>query len=411
MIGIPALLGNPPAFSETVPVARPTMPSGPDVLERIGATLRSGQVTNGAQVRAFEEETAEFLNVPHVVAVSSCTTGLLLLLRCLGLRGKVVVPSFTFMATGHAVVWNGMELVFADSDPLTCTLDPESVAAVAPGAAAILAVHTFGAPCDTERLQAVANDSGSVLLFDAAHGFGGRYPDGTMIGSKGLAEVFSLSPTKTLSAGEGGLISTGDASLARDLRTARVYGNAGGYDATMVGLSGRLPEMAAILGRAALPMLPSWLSRRRELAARYQRNLSGIPGLGFQSIMTGAESSVKDFTVRVDPEFGLERDELATALAAENVETRPYFDPPLHRQAVYRNVPVVTSLAGTDRLSATSLTLPMHSLMQSSLVDRICAVIHDIHRHAERIAGVLRAADPAPQPVTAVSSPERTGIA
>jgi dTDP-4-amino-4,6-dideoxygalactose transaminase len=197
----PATLGGTPAFPEPLPLIRPTLPANEQVLPRIGAILSTGMLTNGAQVRIFEERVAEYLDVQHVVAVSNATTGLMLLLKVLDLAGPVVVPSFTFMASGHAVRWNSLPISFADSDPRTCTIDVASAeSAAGRDAAAILATHTYGAPCDVDGLAKVAERTGSVLLFDAAHGFGARYPDGTMIGSKGLAEVFSLSPTKTLKA-------------------------------------------------------------------------------------------------------------------------------------------------------------------------------------------------------------------
>lgn len=377
-----AVLGGTPEFAEPVPMVRPTLPPREAVMARAAGMFASGQITNAEQVRAFEDELAEFLGVGHVVVVANCTTGLMLVLRCLGLSGDVVVPSFTFMASGHAALWNGLGVRFADSDLRTCTIDPASAADAARGSAAILATHTFGAPCDVDALARL----GIPVVFDAAHAFGSRYPDGTMVGTKGVAEVFSLSPTKPLSAGEGGVVATGDADLARDLRVARDYGNPGDYNARFVGLNGRLPELSAALGRTALESFPYWAERRRDLVKRYLAALEDVPGIGLQEIPGGAVSVYKDFAVRIDPGFGLPRDTVARALAAEQVATRPYFDPPLHRQDAYRSFVPATPLTGTERLSRSMLTLPLYSHMDQDSVDRVCELLREIHVNRNEVA-------------------------
>ncbi|MBM7776056.1 dTDP-4-amino-4,6-dideoxygalactose transaminase [Actinokineospora baliensis] len=383
----PAALGGPPAFDEPLPLIRPALPAADDLLAGVGAVLGSGMITNGAEVRRFEGLAAEYLGVPNVVAVSNCTTGLMLVLRCLDLSGPVVVPSFTFIASGHAVRWNGLPVVFADSDPRTATIDPSSLPDN--GFSAILATHTYGSPCAVDELSARAERAGAVLLFDAAHGFGARYPDGSMVGSKGLAEVFSLSPTKTLTTGEGGLIATADDGLARQLRVAREYGNPGNYDSVLLGLNGRMTEIAALLGNAALPQLPGWLEQRHSLVDRYLKSLSGIPGLSFQEVPAGAVSSYKDFTVRVGADFGLTRDELAACLRAERISTRSYFDPPLHRQTAYADVPACP-LPGTEELARTMITLPLSTHLAAAAVDRVCDTVARVHEHSAEIAESLR---------------------
>ncbi len=381
------MLGGTPAFDEPLPLIRPALPDDADLPARIGAVLDSGMITNAVEVRRFEQVTAEYLGVPNVVAVSNCTTGLMLLLRCLDVGGPVVVPSFTFIASGHAVRWNGLPVVFADSDPRTATIDPASVPDG--GFSAILATHTYGSPCAVDELSARAEQAGAVLLFDAAHGFGARYPDGSMVGSKGLAEVFSLSPTKTLTTGEGGLVTTGDDELARQLRVARDYGNPGNYDSVLLGLNGRMTEIAALLGTAALPRFPGWLEQRHHLVERYVKSLAGVPGLSFQEIPAGAVSSYKDFTVRVGADFGLTRDELADCLRAERISTRAYFDPPLHRQTVYADVPA-GPLPGTEELARTMITLPLSTRLAAAAVDRVCDAITRVHEHGTEIAQTLR---------------------
>jgi dTDP-4-amino-4,6-dideoxygalactose transaminase len=387
---VPALLGGPVRFPVRVPVTRPTLTVDDSLMADIRAVLESGRLTCGARVAAFEQAVAEYLGVPHVVAVNSCTTGLVLVLQALGLRGEVILPSFTFMATGHAVLWNALTPAFADCDPHSYTLDPASVERAATGhLAAILAVHTFGVSCDVAALGELAAARGVPLVIDAAHAFGARYPNGAMVGGKATAEVFSLSPTKNLTIGEGGLVTTRSASLAAHLRVARDYGNPGDYHARFAGLNGRVTEVNAAIGLASLRDLPARLERRTELAGVYRRRLAAVPGLSFQTVPPGARSSYKDLVVAVDAgEFGLSRNRLAAALAAEGVDTRRYFDPPLHRQRAYsRRARLPAALPHTDRLAATLLTLPLYTDMDSAVVERICDIVEMAHAWREDLAG------------------------
>ncbi|MEU3721283.1 DegT/DnrJ/EryC1/StrS family aminotransferase [Streptomyces sp. NPDC031705] len=362
-----------------IPLVRPTVEPDSALLARMDDVLRSGMLTNGVWVRRFEEAVAEYLGVRHVVAVSNCTAGLMLVLRSIGRAKDVVVPGFTFMATGHVGAWNAQHLHFADSDPHTWTLDPAACAKAASAADAVVGMHTFGAPCDVDALQRAAGARVPVVL-DAAHGFGSRYPDGTMVGGKGLAEVFSLSPTKPLSAGEGGLVTTGDDNLAQELRTGRDYGNPGDYDARFVGLNARMPELSALVGLSALERFPHWLERRMTLVQRYRRHLADLPGLTFQDIPEGAGSSYKDLGVQVEPEaFGTDRAGVARVLSAEGISSRFYFDPPLHRQTAYRSETAPPTLPVTDRLAARMITLPLYSHMPEQDVDRVCDAVRRAH--------------------------------
>jgi len=328
--------------------------------------------------------------VEEVVAVSSGTSGLILVFRCLSLAGAVVLPSFTFMASGHAVLWNGLTPVFADCSIETRNLDPVSAeCSMNARTDALLAVHLFGGPADMESLQRVADGHGVPLVVDAAHGFGARYPDGSKVGSKGIAEVFSLSPTKPLSTGEGGLIATCDPAFARELRVAREYGNPGTHAAIILGLNARMTELAAVTGCRALEDLPFWLDRRRQLVERYRSQLGTLPGVVFQKIQEGAESSYKDVSLWIaERVFSLGRDTLIQVLAAENIPTRRYFDPPLHRQPVYSSYAVEGSLPNTEVLSAGCLTLPLYSHMPFEYIDAVSTAISRAYDHREEIAAL-----------------------
>ncbi|SFA92149.1 dTDP-4-amino-4,6-dideoxygalactose transaminase [Amycolatopsis marina] len=390
----PAILGGVPVRTDDLPVARPTLHTDTTLLGEIHDVLGSGMLTNGREVAKFERAVADFLEVEQVVAVSNCTTGLLLVLKCLGIRGQAVLPSFTFMATGHAAVWNGLEPVWADSDPRTCTLSPRSVAqATTAKTAVVLGVHTFGSPCDVDNLEVLTGGHGVPLVLDSAHAFGSRYRDGRPVGGRGTAEVFSLSPTKPLTTGEGGLISTNDAGLAAELRVAREYGNPGDYDSRFTGLNGRMGEIPALLGTHNLRHLPEVLDRRRGLAERYRERLAQLNGIAFPE--TVGQTTFKDFVILVDPaDFGLSRTDLAAVLRAERISTRAYFDPPLHRQRAYREHPPRLDLPGTEYLAGRALTLPLFAHMGDADVDQVCEAVEAAYEHSAAIIARL------PQPGT-----------
>lgn len=389
----PAILGGSPLLADDVPLTRPTGGVDDALLATFTEIITSGQLTKAGHLAALEEEVARFLGVAHAVVVSSCTSGLMLALRCLELRGPIVLPSFTFIATGHAAVWNELSPVFADIDPHTFALAPERVEeAMTDETAAIFAAHTFGAPADVAALGKIAARWGVPLVLDAAPAFGGRYPDGTMIGTAGAVEVFSLSPTKPFTTGEGGIITTADADLAQALRVGREYGNAGGYDSVFFGLNARMPELSAALGRHNLPALPGLLARRRELADRYRGGLSDVPGVGFQRVDPATQATYKDVCLTIDAAaFGVDRDTLVTALAAERIATRSYYDPPLHRQTAYRRRDTGTwSLPHTEQLAATAITVPLYAHMADEVVDGICTVIRRIHEYGPHINERIR---------------------
>ncbi|MCL6450610.1 MAG: DegT/DnrJ/EryC1/StrS family aminotransferase [Acetobacteraceae bacterium] len=391
----PSLLGGRPAFvGRGVPVARPTLPEPGLLMRGLVSILTGDSLTNGPTVQELERRAASYAGVPHAVAVSSCTAGLTLTLRCLGLEGEVILPSFTFCATAHAAAWNGLVPVFADIDPHTWNLDPRRVEeAVTPRTSAIVAVHVFGNPCAVEELEAIARRFGLALVVDAAHAFGSRRGP-RPVGCAGAAEVFSLSPTKVLVAGEGGLVTTRDPALAARLRDARNYGHSGDYDCHLVGMNARMGEMNALLARAGLELLEVWLARRERLVGLYREALNGLDGIEFQSIRPEDRSTFKDLTVCIDPDrFGLSRDELAVALEAEGISTKKYFYPPVHEQAVYRGRGLALHPPGlpvTARVSRRALSLPLYSHMPEEEIAIVAGAIRDIHREREAVRRWLR---------------------
>ncbi len=382
----PAILGGHPVFTDALPFNQPTLPPFSELAGDLETTFQSGMLTNGPCVSQLEERATEFCGRP-VVAVSSCTSGLMLTFKLLKLHGKVIVPSFTFFATSHALLWNGLTPLFVDIRPDTWTIDPAAVeAAITDEVSAIVAVDVFGNPCDKDRLARIADRHGVRLITDAAHSLGAEY-QGRPVGGFGDAEIFSLSPTKLAVAGEGGLVAVDDPELAEGLRVGRDYGNAGDYDCRIVGLNARMSEMHATVALAGLKALPANSANRRRIAQLYREGLSAVPGLIWQEVDDGNLSTFKDVAAVVDSEaFGASRDMVRRALEAEGIPTRTYFDPPAHRQKAYKGVhETAGALTHTDHLSANILCLPIFSHMLDEQVEAVCNAISRIHEHAALI--------------------------
>ena len=384
---LPAVLGGAPMVPEGLPLARPAVGDPARVAADVERTLRSGLMTNGPLVRELEGRAAEYLGVRHCIAVASCTAGLMIVLRAADLAGDVVLPSFTFAATAHAVAWNGLRPVFADVDPKTLTLDPDSVSrALGVRSSAILATHIYGTPCDVDRLETLAGDNGVRLFFDAAHAFGSRYR-GTRVGGFGDAEVFSLSPTKILIAAEGGIIATNDDVLAERCRIGRDYGNPGDYDCRFVGLNARMSELHAAVALASFEGLEQRVEERNRVARLYRSALEDVPGIAFPAVAPEDLSTYKDLTILVEPDgFGMEADGLGRALTAEGVETRRYYSPPVHSMRSYAGTAPRMPLPETIGASKRALSLPLWVGMEDEAVRRTAHAIRRIRRAAGQIS-------------------------
>jgi dTDP-4-amino-4,6-dideoxygalactose transaminase len=372
-----------------IPLAQPRVADPGAVAADVEKILSSGVLTNGPRVSELEERLAEFLGVRHCVAVSSCTAGLMLVMRVTDLTGDVILPSFSFAATAHAVAWNGLRPIFTDVDPETFTLSPDAVAeSIGVRTSAVLATHVYGTPCDVEELSDLAQRHGVRLFFDAAHALGSERA-GLRCGGFGDAEVFSLSPTKVLIAGEGGIIATNDDLLAERCRIGRNYGNPGNYDCQFVGLNARMSELHAAVALNSLSDLVERIARRNGLVDIYQAELSGIPGVRCVTPRAGDLSTYKDFTIVVDAErFGIDAAGLASGLDALGVETRRYYDPPIHRMRAYRSIGSTSGqLEVTERAASSVLSLPLWDQMEDYHPRLVAGAVRRIHEHVWRRQG------------------------
>jgi len=381
----PAILGGKPAFPELMDIVRPELPPLEKVEAGFREVLANGKITNNSRfVRAFELELAARTGTPTAVTANA-TLAIMLLLKGLGRRGDVVMPSFTFAATAHAARWSGFSVRFADIDPETWTLSPAAAeGACGPDTVAIMGVHVFGVPCDVDALADVAGRAGVPLLFDAAHAFGAAYR-GRPVGGLGQGEVLSFHATKLFGVGEGGAVCTRDPGWLEAVRGGRNFGLEGSGDCVEAGLNAKMSELFAIIGLSVLETFTERLAKRRRIGALLRERVGKLPGITLQRIPDDRESTHQNFAVLVDPAaFGLTRDELSEAMKAENVMTRKYFHPPLHDMTCYRAEAAEADLAETDQVAERVLCFPIFSNMTDAELDTMVSALERIH--ADRTA-------------------------
>jgi dTDP-4-amino-4,6-dideoxygalactose transaminase len=384
-----AIFGASPAFSTALHVGRPNIGNREHLFRRIEDILERRWLTNdGPCLKEFEQRISELVGVKHCIAVCNATVGLEIVIKALGLTGEVILPSFTFVATAHALRWFGITPVFCDIDPLTHNIDPARIAQAITGrTTGILGVHVWGRPCDVDALVDLARKHNLSLLFDAAHAFGCSYK-GTMVGNFGSAEIFSFHATKFVNAFEGGAVVTNDDTLATKLRLMRNFGFAGLDKVTSLGINGKMHEVSAAMGLVSLESVDSFVEVNHRNYELYRQQLSDLPGVSLTLYKPDEECNYQYVVLEIDESItGISRDLLDDALWAENVLSRRYFYPGCHRFEPYRTDQPRASewLTETERLSERVLCLPTGSAVGPEDIHTVSAMIKFIVKHHESI--------------------------
>lgn len=367
------------AFSAPLHVGRPNIGDRGRFLELTHGVLERSWLTNhGLLVQAFEQRLADYLGVRHCIVTANGTVGLELAIRALGLEGEVILPSLTFIATAHALQWQGIRPVFCDIDRHSYNIDPAAVERhLTTRTSGILGVHLYGRPCDISGLAAVARRHGLALLFDAAHAFGCTHQQ-RMIGHFGACEVFSFHATKVFNSFEGGAVATNDDDLARKIRLMQNFGFAGEDHVIYVGVNGKMTEVCAAMGLTNLESLDRFIAINRANLARYRLGLDEVPGIRFIHYPEDERNNFHYVILEVDAaEFGLSRDALMEVLRRNNVLARRYFYPGCHRMEPYRTLypRAGESLPVTEAFCERVLALPTGTQVNGEQIDLICAII------------------------------------
>ncbi len=334
-----AINGAPPAFDEPLHVGRPNIGAREGFLERVNQILDNQWLTNnGPMVQEFEQRIATHLGLKHCIAMCNGTIALEIAIRALGLEGEVIIPSWTFIATAHALYWQGITPVFADIEPNTHNLDPAAVRRmITPRTTGIIGVHLWGRAAPIDELQAIADEHGLKLMFDAAHAFGSTYK-GQTIGRFGACEVLSFHATKSFNTFEGGAVVTDGDELAEKMRLMRNFGFHGYDNVIHPGTNGKMIEVCAAMGLTNLDGHADVVTINMRNHLAYVTALSGIQGISVLAYDPTERNSYHYVVIEVDPSCAVTRDQIVAALHAENVLARKYFWPGAHRMKPYSEI-------------------------------------------------------------------------
>ncbi|MDB9521106.1 DegT/DnrJ/EryC1/StrS family aminotransferase [Dolichospermum circinale CS-1225] len=374
-----AIFGGEPFFPEKLYVGRPNIGNREKLLARINDMLdRRWLSNNGVFVQEFEQRIADYLGVKHCIAVCNGTIALELVIRALELKGEVIIPSFTFIATAHALQWQEITPVFGDIDPKTHTLDPNKIESlITPRTSGLMGVHVWGQPCDVEKLAEIADNHHLKLMFDASHAFGCSY-QGKMIGNFGNAEVFSFHATKFMNTFEGGAIVTNDDNLNQKLRLMKNFGFSGFDNVIYLGTNGKMSEVSAAMGLTSLESIEEFIEVNRRNYYCYREGFADIPGITLFPVNEAEKHNYQYIVLEIDEELTkVSRDFLIKILHAENVIARRYFYPGCHRMQPYRSYFPHSGLLllETEKLTQKVLILPTGTTISENDINKICQIL------------------------------------
>lgn len=392
---MPAIIsGDKPCFAEKIFITRPNLPDPDEIMPLLKDMLARRWVTNfGHYHNELQRRLQDALGVKHVLPCCNGTIGLFLLLKALGVKGRIVTTPFTFPATIHAISMADCKPLFCDIDPDDYSISPASVSKnITKDVSAILAVNVFGNISDTESLERIGDQYGIPVLYDSAHSFMSSF-NGRRSGSFGRAEMFSFHATKLFTTLEGGAIATNDDALYNRLKLMINFGIKDEEHVVDVGLNGKMTELNAIFGLIAFDKVGSIIAKMSSLAAAYRARLVSIPGIKLQNIRKGCEVNNQYMAVEVMPQdFGLTRDELCEALKYDNIYARKYFFPSGQDYDCYKDLDfaVGADVPVARAVSSRILCLPIYNRLSETDVQKICDLLSAISLNSSRIRKKLK---------------------
>lgn len=373
-----AINGASPAFDQALHVGRPNIGDREAFLKYAEEMFdRRWLSNNGPLVQEFERRVGEYHGVKHCISMCNGTVALEIAIRALGLDGEVIVPSYTFIATAHALSWQAITPVFADIDPLTHNLDPAAVRRmITPRTTGIIGVHLWGRAAPVGALQQIADEHGLKLMFDAAHAFGCSN-GGKMIGNFGACEVLSFHATKFFNTFEGGAVVTNDDELAEKMRLMRNFGFSGLDNVIHMGTNGKMIEVAAAMGLVNLDAIDDVIAANRRNYQAYREGLASLPGIGLLAFDEAKRNNYQYVVMEVGSDCPVSRDSIIEALRAENILARKYFWPGCHNMNPYRELYPHAGLVlpNTQHVADRVVVLPTGTTMDREMVDTVASVV------------------------------------
>lgn len=360
-------------------VTSPLLPSLDDFTSSLKDIWDSKIITNNGDFhKKLEKELANYLKVPYLCLFTNGTLPLITALQAMRITGEVITTPFSFVATTHSLWWNGIKPVFVDIDPKTCNLNPYKIeAAITPRTTAIMPVHVYGKPCDTEKIQEIADKYGLKIIYDAAHAFGVEV-NGESILKAGDMSTLSFHATKVFNTLEGGALIVRDEQTKKRIDYLKNFGFASETEVVAPGINSKMDEVRAAFGLLNLKIVDNAIAARQQIAVKYRKMLKAVSGVTFFEDMSGVRHNYSYFPIFIDEnEYGMTRDELYFKLKEQNILGRRYFYPLISTFSTYRgldsarpeNLPVATRMANSV------ICLPIHHELNDNDIDRIISLI------------------------------------
>lgn len=360
-------------------VTRPHLPPLNEIQPYLEEIWNNRILTNGGPFHAqLENSLCEYLGVEHISLFANGTLALLTALQALRITGEVITTPYSFVATTHSLLWNGIKPVFVDIDPLTLNLSPEKIeAAITPQTTAILPVHVYGRPCDTSRIQRIADTYGLKVIYDAAHAFGVE-DDGGSILRHGDLSILSFHATKVFTTFEGGAIISPDDKTKKRIDYLKNFGFADEVTVVAPGINGKMNELQAAIGLAQLRHINRVFDARKAIDFLYRERLKDIPGIYCPPPPDSLRHNYSYFPILIDSPYPISRDDTYNLLKSHGIYTRRYFYPLISDFPMYRSIPSAnpSNLAFAHKASSQVICLPIYPDMPHNVVERVCLELH-----------------------------------
>ncbi|MFM5321142.1 dTDP-4-amino-4,6-dideoxy-D-glucose aminotransferase VioA [Aeromonas caviae] len=367
--------------NKTTPVTQPFLPELSEFVPYLEKIWDNRWLTNnGPFHQELEAKLAEYLDVEHVSLFNNATIALITALQAMRIHGEVITTPYSFVATSHSIMWNGLEPVFVDIDPTTFNIDPAKIeAAITPRTTAIMPVHCYSNPCDVEAIQKIADNYGLKVIYDAAHAFGVKYKGESLL-KWGDLSILSFHATKVFNTFEGGAIISPDAKTKQRIDRLKNFGIADELTVTAPGINGKMSEINAAFGLVQLKHIDKAMQSRQAIDERYRSALAGVKGITIYQHDSNANSNYSYFPILVETDYPLSRDGLYEKLKENNILSRRYFYPLISNMPMYRGLSSATSanLSQANLLSQRVLCLP---IFVELTIEEQCAVIELIKRN------------------------------
>ncbi|MFQ2585274.1 dTDP-4-amino-4,6-dideoxy-D-glucose aminotransferase VioA [Aeromonas caviae] len=355
--------------NKTIPVTQPFLPELSEFVPYLEKIWDNRWLTNnGPFHQELEAKLAEYLAVEHVSLFNNATIALITALQAMRIHGEVITTPYSFVATSHSIMWNGLEPVFVDIDPTTFNIDPTKIeAAITPRTTAIMPVHCYSNPCDVEAIQKIADNYGLKVIYDAAHAFGVKYKGESLL-KWGDLSILSFHATKVFNTFEGGAIISPDAKTKQRIDRLKNFGIADELTVTAPGINGKMSEVNAAFGLVQLKHIDKAMISRQLIDERYRAELANVKGISLYQHERLANSNFSYFPILVEADYPLSRDELYEKLKKNNILSRRYFYPLISNMPMYRGMPSAasTNLWQANQLSEKVLCLPIYDALSVS---------------------------------------------